>query len=274
MLEKSQPDYLALQLRELPAFRALIRGIECRLFSDLGQLEEPVLDVGCGDGHFAALAYSRRPALGIDIDPAKIREAYNRGSHDHLALAAAHDLPLPDACMASVTANCVMEHIPLLDQALGEIFRVLQPGGQFIFGVPSQYFGEMLFGTHVLQRLGLRSLGRAYGDWFNRHSKHYHTDSPQHWLERLQNHGFRVEQWQYYMSAAGLRAFDLAHYLSIPRLLSYKLTGQWVTFQIPAVNRFFEKWLHPHYASPAPERGAYIFFQTRRPPDETAPGPG
>lgn len=50
---KQARDIFWLHRRELPAFRALIRAIEHRLLADLGPLPEPLLDIGCGDGHFA-----------------------------------------------------------------------------------------------------------------------------------------------------------------------------------------------------------------------------
>ncbi len=260
-----QQDALTQQLRELPAFRALLRSIECRLFAEAGALAQPLLDVGCGDGHFAGLTYSPAPTVGIDANAGRLGEARRRHSHQYLAAANAQALPLDNASMASVVANCVLEHIPPLDNALAEIYRVLQPGGRFVFGVPSHLFADMLLGSSVLRTVGLARLAKVYGAWFNRHSEHYHTDSPEQWLGRLQQHGFKVEHWEYYMSAAGLRAFDLAHYLGLPRLLSYKLTGRWVLRPIPVINRLYERWLRPHYEAPAPEMGAYIFFHARKP---------
>tara|TARA_R110002049_G_scaffold29261_13_gene99375 strand:+ start:283 stop:1080 length:798 start_codon:yes stop_codon:yes gene_type:complete len=260
-----RPDPLTLQLRELPAFRALLRSIECRLFAAAGALDQPQLDLGCGDGHFARLAYHSAPAVGVDVNAARLNEAKQRRSHRLLLTAKAQSLPLPDCSMASITANCVLEHIPPLDLALKEALRVLQPGGRFIFGVPSHRFADMLLGATLLRRIHLQHWAAAYGSWFNRHSEHHHVYSPAEWIVRLQDHGFDVEHWEYYMSAPGLRAFDLCHYLGLPRLLSYRLTGRWVVRPIGPVNRLYERWLRPHYEAPAPDEGAYIFFHARKP---------
>ncbi|MEZ5237985.1 MAG: DUF2064 domain-containing protein [Microthrixaceae bacterium] len=47
----------------------------------LGDLEPPVLDVGCGPGRIAAALSARgRPALGIDIAPAAVRSATESGA--------------------------------------------------------------------------------------------------------------------------------------------------------------------------------------------------
>ncbi|MGB9594521.1 MAG: hypothetical protein ACPL7R_10345, partial [Anaerolineae bacterium] len=50
----ADPDYFALHLPEVPAFRALIRAVECRLLAEV-EMPEPVLDIGCGDGIFAQI---------------------------------------------------------------------------------------------------------------------------------------------------------------------------------------------------------------------------
>ena len=259
-----QTDYLARHLDEVPPFRALLRSIECRQIEEAGPLSGPLLDLGCGDGHFASMAYCRVPDVGIDPDLVKLRQAAHRGSHLNLVATPAESMPFADASFATVVANCVLEHIPDLDGALREIARVTAPGGRLLFGVPSHRFGDMLFGSSVFRRLALPRLARAYGDWFNGHSRHYHVDAPEVWLRRMAEHGFQVENWRYYVSAAGLRAIDLAHYLSVPRLISYWLTGRWVPLRVPGVNALYDRWLRPHYLAAPPEIGAYIFFYARR----------
>jgi len=49
-------DLLTQHLSRVPVHRALIRVLENRLFAEL-KLERPVLDIGCGDGHYAAVAF-------------------------------------------------------------------------------------------------------------------------------------------------------------------------------------------------------------------------
>ncbi|MDZ4064165.1 MAG: class I SAM-dependent methyltransferase, partial [Coriobacteriia bacterium] len=38
-------------------------------------LPEPILDVGCGDGLFARLAYPGKQSWGIDIEPSELQRA-------------------------------------------------------------------------------------------------------------------------------------------------------------------------------------------------------
>jgi SAM-dependent methyltransferase len=266
LVESTRQDYLRAHLREVPPFRALVRSVECRLFEDAAPFENPILDLGCGDGHFASMAFKGRLHAGIDPNAGAIRDAqlHHPESHEHLLCGSATATPFDDQFFKTVIANCVIEHIPDLDALLAEVWRILQPGGRFLFGVPSHRFGEMLLGSSLLRFLKLRGLAVDYGNWFNGHSLHFHTYDPETWIARLSDAGFTVEYWTYYVSPEGLRAFDLAHYLSVPRLISRKLTGKWVSIQNPIVNRLFDRWLRPHYEAPFPKEGGYIFFQTKK----------
>ena len=57
-------DYLWLHLKELPYFRSLVRAVEARFYQDF-ELPAPTLDVGCGDGHFATVAFERPLEVGL-----------------------------------------------------------------------------------------------------------------------------------------------------------------------------------------------------------------
>ena len=264
MIHSSRRDYLREHLREVPPFRALVRSVECRLFERAAPFEAPALDVGCGDGHCASVAFDRPLSVGVELDTARLREARKRRGHLRLVRASATAIPFADATFNTVIANCVVEHIPDLNSTLAEISRALNPRGRFLFGVPSQHFGDVLMGSTVLRASGLDKAGEAYGQWFNRHSLHYHTYDPPTWLALLAAHGFTVSRWEYYVSPRAHRAFDLLHYLSLPHLAAHKLTGRWTAFPLSHAADLFYAWLRPFYDEPAPERGAYIFFDARK----------
>jgi len=219
-------------LESVPPFRALLRGIECKLFAEAGPIENPVLDLGCGDGHFAQMAFGRPLFTGIDLDERMVREAAQRGVYRFPIVASATHMPFPDAFFKTVIANCVVEHIPDLEAVLRETFRVLQPGGRFIFGVPSHRFADMLLGSTLFNRLGLSTLAQAYGNWFNWHSAHFHIYDPQTWQDLLTMHGFE---------------------------------GKWVAFPNPISTALFDAWLRPHYEARPRHEGPCIFFHARKP---------
>ncbi len=262
-------DFLSEYLRRGPIFAALLRAVECRLVRQCAPLPEPLVDLGCGDGLFASLAFDQAVFAGLDPDRAALGRAAREGAHGALVCGSATALPFRDSCLATVLANSVLEHIPDIDAAVKECFRVLRPGGRFVVTAPSHKFAEMLGGTSLLRRLGLRFLATAYGRWFNWHSLHFHTDSEQDWRLRLERRGFEVERSRYYLTPAALGAFDLAHYLSVPRLVSRKLTGRWVACPPLSLNRLWRRWLEKHYRRREAEgEGPYVFVLATKP--ETA----
>jgi SAM-dependent methyltransferase len=243
--------------------RAILRAVECKLMGQV-PLVPPVLDIGCGDGHFASIAYHELPLdVGIDVMARDLPEAASRqGIYRQVAFASATALPFADCSLATVVSNCVIEHIPDNKAALLEIARVLKPGGVFAATLPSEHFSEYLLGASFFRRLGLPRLAQAYGDFFNRISHHHHVYSPEVWRDRLSSVGLVVGEQTYYFSAAAHRRFDLSHYLGVPNLVSKRLFGRWVLFQ--GQIKLMECWLRPYYEEQLTESGAYQFVLSRK----------
>ena len=252
-------DFLWQHLRDLPAFRGLLRAVEARFYQDLLPLDEPVLDVGCGDGHFASIAFPRPLLAGIDPAAAVLREARERGAYHVLAQALGNALPYAGGTFATVISNSVLEHIPDVASVLAEIARVLQPGGRFIFCVPGDRFTDLLFFTQLFRRLRLEGLARAYKGYFNRISRHHHCDGPEVWQERLAVVGLRPVEHFYYFSERANHALDLGHYYGAPSLVAKKLFGRWILAPSRWNLALTERWLRPLYNEPLPEVGAYLF---------------
>jgi SAM-dependent methyltransferase len=115
-----------------------------------------VLDIGCGSGRHTAEAYRYHgiTAIGADRNRDDLRAARDRLEfHDRLkahgggawCLAAADALALPFANRAFDVVICseVLEHIPEHQRAMGEIVRVLKPGGTLVVSVP-RWFPEKI----------------------------------------------------------------------------------------------------------------------------------
>ncbi len=256
-------DLFMQHLQALPAFRALIRATEARLLASV-DLPAPILDLGCGDGHFASVALPGPVRAGIDPAWPPLREARARGCYSILAQARGDRLPFPDGSFATVMSNCVLEHIPQVTPVLAEVHRVLRPGGVFICTVVSAHFPAYLFWPTLFQRLRLPGLARRYGEWFNRLSVHHHCDDPATWIARFQAAGLRVEHWQYYLSPAAARAFDLWHYLGAPTLLYKRLTGRWIIAPWRWSLAPTAWWLRRYYREAPPTEGLDIFFVCQR----------
>lgn len=253
-------DYFSRHLRDMAPHRAILRSVECKFMGRIPRVP-PVLDIGCGDGHFASVAYDTPLDVGIDVMRRDLREAAKRrpSPYKHVMFANAITLPFADEAFSTVVSNCVIEHIPDLDATLREISRVLRPGGTFATTLPSEHYPEYLFGATALRNLGLPRLARAYGDFFNTISHHFHVYPPSVWKERLAAVRLQLVEHVYYISPAAHRAFDLSHYLGVPNLITKRLMGRWVLH--PAQMLPFDWWLRPYYEEPLPEQGAYQFVR-------------
>jgi ubiquinone/menaquinone biosynthesis C-methylase UbiE len=131
----------------------------------LGDLSGDVLEIGPGAG--VNFAYLPRDVRWIGVEPnAYLRERLReevarRGLSADLHAGTAERLPLPDRSVDAVVSTLVLCSVPDVDAVLGEVRRVLRPGGRFVFlehvGAPP---GTWL---RAIQRL-LRPIWRVVGD--------------------------------------------------------------------------------------------------------------
>ncbi len=252
------------QLRELPAFRALLRAVEADFYAEL-PLPDPVLDLGCGDGHFAQVTFDRPLAVGLDPWWPPLSEAATRSSHRLFTCASGARMPFPDAAFASAVSNSVLEHIPEVDPVLAEVARVLRPGGWFHFCVPGPNFRQGLSVARLLDAARLRGLAEAYRRLFDRISRHHYYDAPEGWQQRLARAGLALDRWWGYFSPGALAALEWGHPLGLPCVLAKALTGRWLLAPAAWNLAPTAALLRRFYEEPLPEAGAYLFFCTRKP---------
>lgn len=93
-----------------------------------------VLDVGCGTGAGVARLWRRHGlrATGLDLSAALLKE----GSQTHgglpLIRGRAEQIPAADNRFGAVLCECVLSLCPHPQRVLGEMRRVLQPGGRLV----------------------------------------------------------------------------------------------------------------------------------------------
>ncbi|GAB4144000.1 MAG: hypothetical protein Fur0021_00180 [Candidatus Promineifilaceae bacterium] len=262
-VNRSGGDLLWRHLQSVPAFRALLRAVEARFYQQF-QFEGPVLDMGCGDGHFAQMTFSQPLDVGLDPWWGPLQKAQRSQAYRAVLQGSGDQMPFPDHTFNTVISNSVLEHIPDVQAVLNEISRVTRPGGRLLITMPSHLFSEYLGGAAFLQKLGLDGPADQYRVFFNRISRHAHTDAAEEWAERLALAGFAVERWQYYFSQEALRALEWGHIQGVPAAISHALTGQWILGPWQSNLRRTEQWVRPFYEEEAKETGAYIFMVARK----------
>jgi 2-polyprenyl-3-methyl-5-hydroxy-6-metoxy-1,4-benzoquinol methylase len=159
-----------------------------------------VLDVGCGEGRFAAeIAREGAAVLGIDVAEEPLRRA--RELHPQLDLRVVDGeggWDLADASFDVVWAGEVIEHVADTAAWLSEARRVLRSGGRLLLSTPAH-------GRLAMLRLALSS--RALAEHFDPRGEHlrfYTRDSLRELLE-----DFRFQEIEV-RSAAGARRLLLA----------------------------------------------------------------
>ena len=259
-------DLLWQHLLDLPYFRALLRAVEARFYQDI-PLIEPVLDLGCGDGHFASAMPPHAPFVGLDPWWGPLTEARSRTAYSLVMQASGAAMPFPSAHFGTVISNSVLEHIPSLDPVMAEVERVLVPGGRLVFCVPSDFFLAFLSISRGLKRVGLSGPARAYEAFFNRISRHHHCDGPATWKARLDKAGLELVQHWYYFSKGALAALEWGHYFGAPSLVTKKLFGRWILAPTRANLWLTEKLVRRYYDEllPPEASGAYLFFIAEKP---------
>ncbi|OGG13467.1 hypothetical protein A2773_00485 [Candidatus Gottesmanbacteria bacterium RIFCSPHIGHO2_01_FULL_39_10] len=250
--------FLKTYLRERPLFLSLIRAKEALLYQKYLPLKKPILDVGCGDGFFAKVAFGKKYIdVGLDVEDSRVEEAKNLGVYKKIVIYDGQKIPFPDKYFSTVVSNSVLEHVSDLDIVLKEIYRVLKPGGLFITIVMAKPWEENLFGAKLL--------GDFYKKWMRRKQVHVNLLKKEEWDNEFRKAGLKIGETVGHLTPISCRWIDLLHYISIPSLLSYKLFGKWVLFPDLAKNIYPLKYLAKIVSENVPsEKSGAIFYVLKK----------
>src|SRR3989344_3320248 len=219
--------FLLSYLRQRPLLLTLMRAEEAFLYQKYLPLKPPILDIGCGDGFFAKIAFSKKLKtkgiiidIGIDVKDSRIKEASKLGIYKKLVIYNGRKIPYPESYFSTIISNCVLEHVAHLNNMADEIYRVLKPGGVFLTTVMAKPWEEYLFGSLIL--------GNWYKNWMRKKQVHLNLFSRKEWDEVFKKSSFQIKEKVGYLDKNASRLIDISHYLSLPSLLTHTLFGKWV----------------------------------------------
>jgi len=139
--EKLQNIYLRMRKVLVPRLR-YHQNIYEDVLTDLVQDGEVWLELGCGHQLLSpwrleqekALIKKAKIVVGVDLDSGALQ------THRTISNLVCEDITkmsFEDSYFSLVSSNMVIEHVEHPEALLKEVFRVLQPGGRFIFHTPN-----------------------------------------------------------------------------------------------------------------------------------------
>ena len=188
------------------------------------------LDIGCGQRIFAEwltdslraekeLVSRCHTAVGVDSGDSRPHR-----SLETKYCADVESLPFPNASFSIVTANMVVEHLADPESALREIYRVLRPGGLFVFHTPNARTPFVLLvrmiGSKLRTRVASFIDGRDQEDIF---PTFYRLNDDYTIRSKADKIGFRVHRVSFIETAPVLAIFGPVVVLEMVAILLLRL---------------------------------------------------
>ena len=122
-------------------------------------IEEPALEIGCGEGNNLVRLTRAARWIGVDLHLPKAGFAARNVPGASFATAEATALPFRGASFRTVFVRDLLHHMPDPAPVLAEAMRVLAPGGRFLLLEPNAGNPIVLFQTYLVpaEALGRRS---------------------------------------------------------------------------------------------------------------------
>jgi len=145
------------------------------LLDRAGGVHGRVLDVGCGTGGILLSLAGDAAVVGVDYEELALRFCRDKGL-EAVVRGSALALPFEDASFDACVTLDVLEHVDDEQLLLGELRRVLRPGGRAVISVPA-----------------FQALWSQHDETFQ-HRRRYRRTEP---MARVREAGFAVE-WSSY----------------------------------------------------------------------------
>jgi SAM-dependent methyltransferase len=233
----------------------------------LKYLEDPILDLGCGDGVIGKLLFGRTLRWGIDLLPHAVEGARASGVYETVFEGDAHHIPLPDNSVGSIYSNCVLEHIPDMPGLIAEIARVLKPGGCFVATCLAPQYYEL----NPVYRLTNRPLLRPIYRYIRRAEDQLHNHvsifSKAAYDTMFRDVGMALEKHAYYAPAD---VMNFTHWRDTPSKFSRRLRVSHSGWYIGYLNRRYPPEARDRFMDEWYPKLAPLCYQYNEPGEEGA----
>jgi ubiquinone/menaquinone biosynthesis C-methylase UbiE len=182
-----------------------------------------VVDIGCGTGETIWCLHTKYDidAIGVDLSSERLKEARTVSLALKLLLASAENLPLPDASMDTVIAECSLSVMQDPESAIAEASRILVSGGKL--AISDVYARSHSLSSVFLTHAALAEILSKYGFNIVVWEDHFKCLA-EFTASFIMEHGAIEKLWQEHLSAKNCRCDDLkSHKLSYFLLVAEKI---------------------------------------------------
>ena len=145
-----------------------------------GQRGARLLEIGSGLGHLVGQLDGMFVTAAVDVNHWALVQSKAVAPRTWLQVASAESLPFADGIFGIIVIKHVVEHLPHPEKAIGELGRVMAPGGCLILATPN------------LSSLSRPSKGEK---WIGYHDPtHISLKPPSEWLAMLKEAGFKIKR--------------------------------------------------------------------------------
>jgi SAM-dependent methyltransferase len=147
------------------------------------------IDAGCGNNSLTE-EFSIYSIHGTGVDVTIHPELKNAGKFLKADLA---NLPFEIESIDVIVSNMVVEHLEEPHRILSEFYRILKPGGNFIFRTTNKYYPSQFFGHLFPKKAKDKIINRVYGvESHYIFSTHYRLNSFKKIKKILPANGFHI----------------------------------------------------------------------------------
>ncbi|MBN2470572.1 MAG: class I SAM-dependent methyltransferase [Anaerolineae bacterium] len=178
-----------------------------RRYAPPGGPERPLLEMGSGLGHLLGLLTPDFTCTGIDLDEWTVAQTQRNAPRAQAFVQSADDLSrFTDGQFSVVVALHLVEHLPDPARTIREVYRLLRPGGLWLFATPNPGYGLRRFKDPATDAIG-------------KDPTHINCQPPEVWRGWTEAAGFRV------LRHFGDGLWDVPYLPLLPGVVQFGLFG-------------------------------------------------
>lgn len=179
----------------------------CQRYAPPGDSSRKLLELGCGLGHLLGLLQDDFHCVGIDLIDYSIEQTKLNAPKAEAYQMSADDLSrFETGSFSVVVALHLVEHLPHPQQTIAEVYRLLRPGGLWLFATPHPDYS-------------LRRFKDRENDAIGKDKTHINVHPPAQWRAWCEAAGFHM------VKHFGDGLWDVPYLPLIPKTLQFALFG-------------------------------------------------